>query len=126
MTPEGKVKKMIDNQLLAVGAYKHKPVQNGMGEPALDYHVCHRGFYVGIEAKAPDGFATPRQIRTMQKIEAAGGSVFLVIGTEGDDMAQLIGWLMHPVPGFLSASAAGIVGRPQTFQPDPPYEDEPE
>jgi hypothetical protein len=105
MTPEGKVKAQVDAALRHFGAYKHKPVQNGMGEPALDYHGCFKGFYVGIETKAKGGKPTPRQQRTMREIAAAGGSLFLIDRTDGDDIAQLIGWLMNPIPGFTSATA---------------------
>ena len=105
MTPEGKVKKEVDVQLALYLAYKHKPVQNGMGEPALDYHGCHKGFYLGIETKAPRGAPTIRQLRTMNKIKAAGGALFLVPGRDSPDMAQLIGWLINPTPGFISQSA---------------------
>ncbi len=106
MTPEGKVKHEVDLQLALYLAYRHKPVQNGMGEPALDYHGCHKGLYLGIETKRRGEGPTKRQVRTMRKIKAAGGSVFLIMGLEGADMAQLIGWLINPVPGFISTAAA--------------------
>lgn len=109
MTPEGKVKLAIDDLIKKAHAYKHKPVQNGMGEPALDYHGCHRGFYFGVEAKAPGGRATSRQILTMKRIKNAGGSVFLIGSQHGDDMAQLIAWLMAPCSGFISTSAAAFI-----------------
>lgn len=81
-------------------------MMNGMGAPALDYHVCHRGIYAAIETKAPGGRPTPRQIRTMRDIANAGGAVFLIDSDYGTDMAQLQGWLLHPVPGFISQWAA--------------------
>ncbi len=105
MTPEGKVKAGVDSLLRQFKAYKHKPVQNGMGEPALDYHGCFRGFYLGIEAKAPGGKPTPRQQRTMREISEAGGSLFLIDSLNGADIAQLVGWMMNPIPGYTSESA---------------------
>ncbi len=105
MTPEGKVKSAVDDALRKAGAYKHKPVMNGMGEPALDYHVCHRGIYASIETKDKGKHPTPRQTRTMRNVIASGGSVFLIDSAESNDMAQLRGWLVYPIPGFVSLAA---------------------
>ncbi len=102
MTPEGKVKLAVDKVLVSAKAYKHKPVMNGMGAPALDYHVCHRGVYAGIETKARDKKPTVRQIRTMKDVVAAGGAVFLIDSDDGKDFSQLQGWLLQPIPGFVS------------------------
>jgi hypothetical protein len=102
MTPEGRVKLAVDKVLVGAKAYKHKPVMNGMGAPALDYHVCHRGIYAAIETKARDKKPTVRQVRTMKDIVAAGGAVFLVDSDDGKDFAQLQGWLLQPIPGFVS------------------------
>jgi hypothetical protein len=77
-TPETKVKARIRGLLKAHGAYWHSPVQNGMGTPALDFHVCHRGRYCSIEAKAHGKHLTPRQELTKRDIEAAGGKVFVI------------------------------------------------
>lgn len=117
MTPEGKVKAGVDKALDAHAAYKHKPVQNGMGEPALDYHGCHRGLYLGIETKAVGGKPTPRQQRTMRKIVAAGGSLFLIDHGSSTDYAQLVGWLLNPVPGFISASARTYIHESRDDRP---------
>jgi hypothetical protein len=71
-----------------------------MGSPALDFHVCVPveitpemvgqtiGLYVGVEAKAPGGQPTPRQLNTMAEIAAAGGKTFLIDG----DTTQLEEW----------------------------------
>jgi hypothetical protein len=97
-TPEGKVKSRIDAVLNAWYAYFLKPVQNGMGAPALDYHGCHRGFAFMIEAKAPGKAPSPRQINTARKAHAAGGAVFLIDG----DLTELSNWLALPFAGFIS------------------------
>lgn len=81
------------------------PVQNGMGEPALDYHVSHKGLYAAIEAKALGKKPTPRQVATMRKVRASGGSVFLIDSIDCIDYAQLIGWLLQPFVGFNSTFA---------------------
>lgn len=91
-TPEGKVKDKVKAVLRSRLSYWHMPVQNGMGQPALDFHVCMPvlitpemvgetiGVYVGIETKKPGGKLTPRQINTMAEIAAAGGKTFMIDG----------------------------------------------
>lgn len=91
MTPEGKVKQDVKALLKKHGAYWHMPVQNGMGDPALDFHVCHRGRYLGIETKRPGGVLTPRQEQTRRRIEAAGGTVLVIDGT---NLEALEFWLL--------------------------------
>lgn len=81
MTPEGRIKQQIKAVLKAAGAYKFMPVQNGMGDPALDFFVCHRGWFIAIEAKAPGKKPTPRQEDTMADICAAQG-ITLVVSNE--------------------------------------------
>lgn len=94
MTPEGRVKEAVKKLLKEHGAYWHMPVQNGMGSPALDFHVCHNGRYAGIETKGSRGIgATARQQHTMHEIMRAHGSVFLIDSIEGPDMAALFAWL---------------------------------
>jgi hypothetical protein len=56
------------------------PVQSGLGAKTLDYLICIRGFFVGLEAKAPGKSYTPLQEVHKHEIEAAGGTVFLVDG----------------------------------------------
>lgn len=92
MTPEGKVKEQIKRLLKKYQAYWHMPVQNGMGSPALDFHVCHRGMYLGIEAKAPGKELTARQVITCKEITEAGGIVFTCDGTNLDILEL---WLME-------------------------------
>lgn len=122
MTPEGKVKAAVSESLKDAEAYKHMPVQNGMGEPALDYHGCHRGYYLGIETKAEGGKPTVRQIRTMHKIADAGGSLFLIDSKHGTDYAQLLGWLLAPTPGFISQSARRYLNELRNDRPRNPVD----
>lgn len=87
-TPEGRVKDAIDREIVKLKQagellYTHKPVQNGMGAPTLDYVGCHRSRYFAIEAKAPGKFMTPRQENTKEKIVAAGGIVFEICDQMG-------------------------------------------
>ena len=87
-TPEGKAKARIKKLLNKYGAYSHMPVSNGMGAPTLDFITCHRGLYLGIEAKAPGKKASARQLKTMGQITKAGG-VALVVGTTEDQFDAL-------------------------------------
>ena len=80
MTPEGKVKEDIKKMLRKYDAYWFMPVSNGMGAPSLDFLVCVRGMYVGIEAKAPGKKATARQVMTMDSIRDSGGYAFVCDG----------------------------------------------
>lgn len=94
MTPEGKIKQGIDRVLAdAWHCYWHKPVQNGMGKPTLDYIGCSHGRYFAIEAKAPGGKPTLRQENTIKEIRAAGGVVFVIDDLSSNDTARLIDWL---------------------------------
>jgi hypothetical protein len=100
MTPEGKVKAHVKLVLRMLKAYWHMPVQNGMGSPSLDFHVClpivitqdmvgtRVGLYVGIETKALGKHLTPRQKMTSQEIVSAGGKVFMIDG----DTSKLEAW----------------------------------
>lgn len=79
MTPEGKVKALVNRALLKIQrCYKFMPVQNGMGAPGLDYYCCINGLFVAIETKVPGKDLTPRQTTTRDSIEAAGGLVFVI------------------------------------------------
>jgi hypothetical protein len=106
VTPEGQVRSRIDALLSTYKAYRHKPVQNGMGAPALDYHVCHHGMYAAIEAKAPGKKMTRRQCETASDVLNAGGSVFVVDAAEGPGMWELCAWLTNPQAGALGLHTA--------------------
>lgn len=78
MTEEGKVKAKVKRLLKQYGAYFHMPVQNGMGEPTLDFVACLRGFFISVETKAAGKKPTARQQITMTTMRAAGAFVFVV------------------------------------------------
>ena len=78
-TPEAKVKDDVKKYLTSIGAYWFMPVQMGYGTTTLDFLVCWKGQFIGIECKAPGRHcATPRQCKVMDEIVEAGGVVFLV------------------------------------------------
>lgn len=91
MTPEGRVKERVKALLKKHSAYWHMPVQNGLGAPTLDFIGCHRGRFFGIETKAENKKATPRQQITMDTMAAAGGATFLINEVEG--LLSLEDWL---------------------------------
>lgn len=81
MTPEGKVKRKVNAALATLGnhVWRFMPVQaSAMGMPALDYLLCVRGRFVGIETKAPGKTPTPRQWGTIKAIQEAGGFCFII------------------------------------------------
>lgn len=99
MTPEGTVKKAVDKLLKEHKAYYLKPVSNGMGAPALDYHGSHKGFAFMIETKAPGKSPTPRQLNTVKAVARSGATCFLIDG----DVTELANWLTFPLAGYISA-----------------------
>jgi hypothetical protein len=88
MTPEGRVKAAVDRAIEKLrerghAIYKHKPVQNGMGAPTLDYTGSAWSFYFTIETKAPGAKPTPRQEKTIDDVQQAKGKVFVIDGAIG-------------------------------------------
>ena len=84
MTPEGKVKAMIDRLLDGrEDTWFFKPVQSGYGKRALDYIGCTLGHFWAIEAKREGKEPTPFQRITANSIWNAGGKVFKISNEEG-------------------------------------------
>ena len=79
MTPEGYVKNKVREYLRSLGdVYYVMPVQTGYGVATLDFLICRRGAFIGLETKAGHGKMTPRQAQIARYIEAAGGRALLV------------------------------------------------
>lgn len=93
MTPEGKVKTAIKKVLNSFGndLYYFMPVQMGMGSRTLDFLVCYRGKFFGIEAKAPGGQPTKLQQLCMHKINQSGGECITISSLE--EVFPLRHWL---------------------------------
>lgn len=89
MTPEGKIKEGVKKVLKRHKAYYHMPVQNGMGEPTLDFVACLRGWFIAIETKAPGGKPTKRQLVTIANMEAGGAVVFVISSPEEIQMLDV-------------------------------------
>jgi hypothetical protein len=85
-TGEAKVKDDVKAYLESVGAYFYMPVPVGYGKSTLDFLVCWRGRFVGIETKAPGKCRpTARQHLIAKEIAKAGG---FVIVTDRVDMVK--------------------------------------
>lgn len=79
MTPEAKVKKQIRGILDEYGAYYVMPIGSGYGNSGVpDFLVCHKGWFIGIEAKAGKGKTTALQDMNLEKIEKAGGVAMII------------------------------------------------
>lgn len=92
-TPEGKIKDELKALLATKGEQLHAlwPVQNGMGTPALDVHICYKGRYLAIETKAPGKHMTPRQVVTATKLHKAGAKTILIDGSDAH-WQELLDW----------------------------------
>lgn len=91
-TPEGKVKAKITAILKKHGVYYFMPVQMGLGNKTLDYLCCHKGKFIGIEAKREDGEPTALQLATMREIMAAGGHAMVISNGIGlETLDRLLG-----------------------------------
>lgn len=75
---EAHVKAAVKAYLKEIGAYYFMPVQMGYGSTTLDFLVCHKGRFYGIETKRPGmNKVTPMQGCVMSDIAHAGGGVCL-------------------------------------------------
>jgi len=88
-TPESKVKSKVNKILAAYPEiYRFMPVQTGYGVPTLDYLLCIKGNFVAIETKKAGGKPTERQERTIEEINAAGGTTFVICGEDDTELLE--------------------------------------
>lgn len=89
-TPEGKVKKTVSALLRSTPElYYFMPVPSGFGDMSLDYLGCYRGHFFAVETKAPGQKPTNRQNMTIERMRAAGATVFVIDG----DISELKEWI---------------------------------
>jgi hypothetical protein len=90
MTPEGKVKAKVKKLLKSFGndCYYEMPVPGGFGKSGLDFNICFCGCWISIETKAPGQTLTDRQKLRATEIEAAGGMVWCIDGTDKHNPTQ--------------------------------------
>ena len=86
MTPEGKVKKKVQQILKDRGAYYFSPVTGGFGRSGVpDIVACYHGKFIGIECKAGNNKPTALQLKNLDEITKAGGTS-LVINEDNVDL----------------------------------------
>lgn len=89
-TPEGKTKQMIKRVLTEFGAYYAMPIGSGYGNAGVpDFLVCHKGWFIAIEAKAGKGKTTALQDAHLERISDAGG-IPLVIYEDAEDHLRAV------------------------------------
>jgi hypothetical protein len=90
MTPEGRIKKLLDTMLKTRKLWYFSPQGGAFGRSGVpDKIVCVRGHFVGVEVKANrHKLPTALQAQCMAKIEAAGGKCFVVYDVETVAMVE--------------------------------------
>ena len=92
MTPEAKVKKQIRKILDTTRTYYAMPIGTGYGSSGVpDFLSCHKGKFVGIEAKAGKGKTTALQEDNLQRIRDSGGSTLVINETNLHELEQFLG-----------------------------------
>jgi len=90
-TPEGRIKKLVKDELRARGVWYFMPTTGGFGKSGVpDIVGCLRGRFVGIECKAPGKRSTVTELQKMrlQEIAAAGG--FTAVVDSVSDLRDLL------------------------------------
>lgn len=91
MTPEGKVKKKVQQILKDRGAYYFSPVTGGFGRSGVpDIVVCFHGRFVGIECKAGNNQPTALQLKNLDDIEKAGGVALVINEANVDSLVGIL------------------------------------
>ena len=94
MTPEGKVKKRVVEQLKALGCYYFFPATGGYGKSGVpDIVGCYKGRFFGIECKAGKNKPTALQERELEAIRVAGGTALVI---NEDNLHELEAHLDEP------------------------------
>jgi hypothetical protein len=90
-TPESLVKKRIRAIFDTTKAYYAMPIGSGYGNAGVpDFLVCHKGQFIGIEAKAGKGKTTALQDTHIARIRAAGGTALVVNENNLDELKELL------------------------------------
>jgi len=91
MTPEGKVKKKIVEQLKTLGCYYFFPATGGYGKSGVpDIVGCYKGRFFGIECKAGKNTTTALQEKNLSDIALAGGIAAVVNELNMKDIEELL------------------------------------
>ena len=90
-TPEAKVKAAIRKILDTTRAYYVMPMGSGYGNSGVpDFLVCHKGRFIGIEAKAGKGKTTALQDAHIAKIRTAGGVAMVVNENNLEELKEFL------------------------------------
>lgn len=91
MTPESKVKANIKKILKAHDAYYSMPIGTGFGSMGVpDFLVCHKGRFIGIEAKTVGNKPTRLQESNMEHIRSCGGIALVVNELNLQELEELL------------------------------------
>ena len=79
-TPEGNIKRKLDNTLKEMGVWYYSPQSGPFGKAGIPDRVAIvKGKFIGIECKADrTKKPTALQLKTMKEIEKQGGKCFVV------------------------------------------------
>lgn len=89
--PEVKVKAAIKKLLKDSKAYWAMPIGTGYGNAGVpDFLVCHKGRFIGIEAKAGNNKPTALQERNLASIRDAGGTAIVINETNLHELKELL------------------------------------
>lgn len=90
-TPEAKVKKVVTQQLKALGAYYFYPVTGGFGASGVpDIVGCYKGTFFGFECKAGKNKPTELQLKNLRDITSAGGNAVVINESNMNDIASIL------------------------------------
>jgi pantoate kinase len=90
-TPEAKVKAAIRKILDTTRAYYAMPMGSGYGNSGVpDFLVCHKGQFIGIEAKAGKGKTTALQDAHIAQIRTAGGVAMVVNENNLEELKEFL------------------------------------
>jgi pantoate kinase len=90
-TPEVKVKKQIRKILDEHGAYYAMPIGTGYGNSGVpDFLICHKGKFIGVEAKAGTNKPTALQEAHLHRILDAGGRALVINETNLHKLIEAI------------------------------------
>jgi len=93
MTPEGKVKRKLDQWLdqNLPGHWRVKPRGGPFGKAGCpDILICWRGIFIAIEVKAEGGEASPLQMMNLKMIQKAGGIAALLHGFDTNRLNSIL------------------------------------
>lgn len=90
-TPESAIKARIRKILDTTHTYYAMPVGSGYGNSGVpDFLACHKGTFIGIEAKAGKGKTTALQDAHLARIKEAGGKALVVNETNLEELKELL------------------------------------